>query len=149
MIPARSTVVAMIGLLLSTGALAEDDPLDVVNGFQEALRRGDGQTARALLAPDVLIYESGGQERSRNEYAGGHLAGDIAFMAGAKVEKLDQSEMTSADLAVVTTRSRLAASSKGKPVVLLSTETMVLRRVADRWQIAHIHWSSRPASAGK
>jgi hypothetical protein len=28
-------------------------------------------------------------------------------------------------------------------MVLLATETMVLRRAGDDWRIVHIHWSSR------
>lgn len=146
----RRTLMLGLALAIFTADAAEREPLDplgTVNAFQAALSNGDEATATMLLAPDVLIYESGGQERSRSEYAAGHLAGDIAFMAGAKVQRLEQAQTAAGDLAVVTTRSRIVTRSKDKAVDLLSTETMVLRRVGSRWRIVHIHWSSRPSSA--
>jgi hypothetical protein len=33
-----------------------------------------------------------------------------------------------------------------KPVELVSTETMVLRKGEAGWRIEHIHWSSQPVS---
>ena len=36
---------------------------------------------------------------------------------------------------------------KGKPLRLVSTETMILDKSSGDWQIVHIHWSSRPKKA--
>jgi ketosteroid isomerase-like protein len=44
----------------------------------------------------------------------------------------------------VGTESELHASKDGKPITLLSTETMVLKNTPNGWRIVHIHWSSRP-----
>src|SRR3546814_6689524 len=41
-----------------------------------ALSSGDLDTVKALLAPEVLILESGGAERSREEYLGHHAISD-------------------------------------------------------------------------
>ena len=35
---------------------------------------------------------------------------------------------------------------QGKALDLVTTETMVLRRVGKAWKIAHIHWSSEKQS---
>ncbi|WP_379655388.1 nuclear transport factor 2 family protein [Pseudoxanthomonas sp. UC19_8] len=48
------------------------------------------------------------------------------------------------ELAWVGSESELHASKDGKPLTLLSTETMVLKRGTQGWRIVHIHWSSRP-----
>ena len=56
--------------------------------FNEAIARGDLAAARALLMPEVLIFESGDAERSADEYSRHHLPSDIEFMARIKVEQL-------------------------------------------------------------
>jgi hypothetical protein len=43
----------------------------------------------------------------------------------------------------VATESELHLQKDGKPVTMLSTETMLLQRRAAVWKIVHIHWSSR------
>ena len=53
----------------------------VVDAFHTALEHGDTEGTLALLAEDVLIFESGDAERSRDEYAEHHLAADAAFSA--------------------------------------------------------------------
>ena len=45
-------------------APAATTPEATVDAFAQALRRGDTATLRGLLAPDVLILEGGGAERS-------------------------------------------------------------------------------------
>ncbi len=124
---------------------ASQEPRAVVEAFQAALLAGDAKAAAELLAPDVLIYEFGGQESSREEYGAEHLKADIAALAGATVQQLDQRQVVDGGLAIVTTRSRMTGKSGDKPFDVFSTETMVLRRDGRQWRIAHIHWSSHPA----
>lgn len=144
-----STPAAAFLLLAACAPPATEQPLAVVEAFGQALVAGDGDRAQALLAPDVLIYEFGGQEASRDEYAAGHLKADMAFLKGASVSTLDRRESVHGDLAVVTTRTRTTGTYKDQPVDQLGTETMVLRRDGTTWRITHIHWSSRKAPAPK
>ena len=58
-----------------------DTATDVVNAFHAALKRGDATAALNLMAEDVVIFESGGVERHRAEYATHHLKSDAAFSA--------------------------------------------------------------------
>lgn len=132
-------------LLAACTPRAEDEPRAAVAAFQQALLAGDGPRALELLAPDVLIYEFGSQEASRDEYAASHLKADIEALAGATVQQLDQRQVIDGDIAVVTTRSRMTGKGGGKPFDLLGTETMVLRRHGGNWRITHIHWSARDA----
>lgn len=115
-----------------------------VAAFQAALKSGDTVTAISLLSPDVLIYEGGGAERSRDEYAASHLAGDMAFLKTAQIEVLKRSSGGSGDMSWVNTESRIRGkSSKGRPLDVASTETALLRKTGDGWRITHLHWSSR------
>ena len=135
-------------LLLSTAvpAPAKDamDPTGTADAFAAALGAGDEATVKLLLAPDVLIYESGGQESSRDEYAAHHMKADMAFLAKAQVQVIDRRHGTSGDLAWVATRSRTTGTYKDKPVDFYGTESLVLRRDPGGWRIVHVQWSSQP-----
>lgn len=139
-------VCGVLGIVIgamSPGLLAEDSatPESTAAAFRRALESGQEQAALALLAPDVLVYESGDRNRSRDEYAARHLRADLAFLAKARVRQLEQKAWAHGDLAWVATRSRIA----GRSLELIGTETLVLRRTPEGWRIVHIHWSSRPA----
>lgn len=127
------------------------EPVAVVERFFQLLASGDTRSASGLLDPSVVIFESGGAERSRAEYASHHLGADSQFLKTVKHELLSRTGDARGDLAWVATESRLTASGK-QPADLVSTETMVLRKAQGGWRIVHIHWSSRPmqpAAAGK
>jgi ketosteroid isomerase-like protein len=140
---------SLLLLALSIGAARApgtnaDAPAAVVDAFGKALAAGDTAAALSLLDPGVTILESGGVERSRDEYAAHHLGADIAFLREATVTPGWRTTDTSGDRALVLSESRVAAVVKGKPVKLLNTETMALKQTPDGWRIVHIHWSSRP-----
>lgn len=118
--------------------------VEVVEAFNRALAAADFATVERLLDPDVLILESGGAERSRDEYLGHHAKSDAKFLAGARSTLQRRRARIDGDLVWVGSEGELHATSKGQPVALLNTETMVLRRTADGWRIVHVHWSSRP-----
>lgn len=120
------------------------DAVAVVDRFQQLLAKGNTTAAAELLDPAVLIFESGGAERSRAEYASHHLKEDAAFMKTATLSPLSRTGDVSGDIAFVATESALK-SSGAKPVDLVTTETMVLKRTSQGWRVAHVHWSSRKA----
>ncbi|MFL6602571.1 MAG: c-type cytochrome [Steroidobacteraceae bacterium] len=142
---AVSKVAASAGGRLPASAAA---PLAVVDEFFRALASGDTASVTRILDPAVLIYESGGAERSREEYTSHHLGSDVAFLKTARHRLLSRTGDTLGDLAWVASESQLSSSSKGKPVNLVSTETMVLRKTSEGWRIVHIHWSSRRLKDG-
>jgi ketosteroid isomerase-like protein len=116
----------------------------VVERFSAALQAGDLETAGALLAEDVLILESGGAERSRAEYLGGHAGHDAEFLKQVHVQVQRRTAKAAGDFAWVGTESQMHGRKDGKPTTVLSTETMLVQRGADGWRIVHVHWSSRP-----
>ena len=116
----------------------------VVDQFSAAMKAGDLDRAGGLLADDVLILESGGAEHSRKEYLAGHAVHDAAFLKNAHVQITRRTARMEGKVTWVGTESELHSSKDGKPLTMLSTETMVLRQTQAGWRITHIHWSSRP-----
>lgn len=121
------------------------EPAAVVDAFFNALKSGDLVKARSLLDPQVRIFESGGAERSVEEYASHHMPADSAFLKSASQEVTTRVADAVGDLAWVASEQRIKGESRGKPIDILSTETMVLHKTADGWRIVHIHWSSQAA----
>ncbi len=151
-----ATLVSLIGLIAEAGATepAAQGPsgdavaasgrraAEVVHAFHTALRRGDTRSAAALLADDALIFESGGVERSKAEYAAHHLPADAAFSKAVPAARTRRTGYAIGDLAWIATEGRTTGTYKDKPVDRITTETMVLRRNGNSWNIVHIHWSS-------
>ena len=115
---------------------------DTVDAFHTALAAGDTKQALVLLADDVLIYEGGGAETSKAEYAAHHLEADMAFLKGVKQSVSARTAQASGDVAWVTSQGETTGTYKDKTIDSASTETIVLRRNNEQWKIVHIHWSS-------
>lgn len=122
-------------------------PAAVVDKFHDALRRGDTASAAGLLADNALIFEEGGAERSKQEYASHHLGADAAFSQAIAGRITGRRGMAAGDMAWIASEGRITGAYKGKAVDRITTETMVLRRSGKAWRIVHIHWSS--AAAGQ
>lgn len=119
----------------------------VVDAFHSALGRGDTATALAQLADDVLIFEAGGAERSKAEYASAHLAGDAAFAQAVPGKVVRRTGGLSGAFAWVASDGRTQGRYKDRDVDRVTTETILLRRDGRGWKIVHVHWSSRAAAA--
>lgn len=126
-----------------TVAVEAADAARTVDAFHAALKAGNTAAALALMAPDVMIFEEGGAERSRDEYASHHLGSDAAFAAASEATVARRSGWADGDVAWVTSEGRTTGQFNGRAVDRLTTETMVLKRHADGWRVHHVHWSSR------
>ena len=123
-------------------AAAAGTPAAAVEGFHSALAVGDRERALAWLDPKVVIFESGGAEMSREEYASHHLESDMAFVAATKAEVVDRQAQAAGDTAWVLSRTRTTGQFHDRPIDADGVETMVLQRDGGQWRIIHIHWSS-------
>ena len=152
----------LIALLLFSGLAAAHEsspksdipasakaPAAVVDRFFAALSAGDLAQAGALLDPNVIILESGGAEHSATEYLGGHAKSDAQFLKGSHHVLSRRTARASGNVAWVLSESELHVEKDGKPLIFLSTETMVLHSGKDGWKIVHIHWSSREMKPGE
>ncbi len=146
-LPLSGSVVLLAGPSAPPAEAATMSPLQVVEQFHTAMKRGDAVAVAALMADDAVIYEQGWVEVSKDEYVTGHLPGDIAYSAGMTDQVVSRRVSTSGSFAVVMTQSRTTGTYEGKPVDREGTETMVLKRVKGAWLITHIHWSSHAKKA--
>ncbi|MDP9421404.1 MAG: nuclear transport factor 2 family protein [Pseudomonadota bacterium] len=113
-----------------------------VDAFHAALRSGNTKAALSHLAENALIYEAGGVERGRQEYASHHLGADSAFSQAVPSTVTRRAGEAVGNIAWIATEGRTTGTFKGKAVDRVTTETMVLRRQGNAWKIVHIHWSS-------
>lgn len=113
-----------------------------VDAFHQALACGDRAAAAALMAKDALIYESGGVERSKAEYAAHHLSADAAFAQAVRRTLTRRQVRAEGGSAWVASEASVVGTFKGRAINSRSVETMVLRRAGPAWRIVHIHWSS-------
>lgn len=123
---------------------AAADAVKVVDAFSAAIKSVKLDEAERLLDPQVLILESGSSERSRDEYMRSHVIADAAFLQNAKQQLRYRQARADGNIAWVASESTLTAQQNGKAVVVLSTETMLLKKTTSGWRIVHVHWSSRP-----
>lgn len=122
----------------------EASPRHVVEAFHKALQDGAREAALALLSPNVVIFESGGAELSREEYASHHLEADLSFSKTVDRKVTWTRDKNNGDLAWVLSRGTTTGNFRGKSIHSRFAESMVLVREDDGWRIAHVHWSSRP-----
>lgn len=124
--------------------VAADSPQATADAFHDALAAGDEAAVRRLLAPEVLILESGGSEKSLEEYAAHHMRADMEFMRAVKAELLSRASGITGDTAWVATERAVRGKVGARDVAVKSQETLVLRREAAGWRIVHVHWSNSP-----
>ncbi len=123
---------------------AEPDSAEAaLNAFHAALKAGDGERALGFLAPDVLILESGGAERSRDEYAGHHLGSDMAFLKNMTDTLINRELLQLDNRAVILSTGLTQGTFRGEDIKLSTAETAILEKRGNRWIITHLHWSSR------
>jgi methionine-rich copper-binding protein CopC len=116
-----------------------------VDAFHRSLATGDTAAAARLLSDDALIFEAGGVERSKAEYAAHHLLADAEYSQAVPSVVTRRSGGVAGRLAWIASEGRTSGSFRGKAVDRSTAETMLLRRVGGSWKIAHIHWSSATA----
>lgn len=127
-------------------AAAPAAALAALDAFHAALGRGDTAGALARLADDVLIYEQGGAERSKAEYASHHLGSDAEFAKATRRELTTRRSFAAGDMVVVTSEARTTGRFRDRDIDTRGKETAVLRRTGGAWRIVHVHWSSQRAT---
>jgi len=139
--------IAFFGLALGSVVNAAPSPgAEAARGaFHAALAKGDTKAAAALLTDDALIFEEGGAEHSKAEYAAHHLPADAEFARSIKMSPARRFGDQANGMAWIATEGRMTGMYKGKHVDRITTESMVLRETAAGWKIVHIHWSSAAA----
>ena len=124
-------------------AAVAQTPAETVLAFHEAVAALDTVQSLEYLHPDVIIFESGRAEMSRDEFASGHLGADMSFAAEMTREVTYSQTITEGDVAVVMNRTATSGMMGDREINSVGVETVTLRRQNGAWKIMHIHWSSR------
>jgi len=141
--PAISVLILAIFLpALTAVPAAAETPEAKVAAYHQALLDGDIEAAGGMLSEDLLLYEDGIPETSRERYVGGHLKLDIAFSQGAKRTLENQTSWTEGNTSTICSTYDLKTRYKGKRYHLKTAETMTLKKKDGQWVIVHIHWSN-------
>lgn len=141
-------VLGVISIFFVTSAWSETLSPDAVavtaavDGFHEALRRGDAKAAMELLAPDAVILESGAAE-TREEYERHHLSEDMEFAREVETARSVINVVVEGNAAWITATSQSSGSFHGRQINSSGTKLIVLTKSSSGWRIRAIHWSSR------
>ena len=113
--------IAMALVFLSSAAAAAPnaDAVAVVETFHAALGRGDAKAAAALLADDAIIFEEGGAERSKAEYAAHHSPADAVFSQAVKSLTTRRSGDAAGEMAWVSSEGRTTGTYKATVTINL------------------------------
>lgn len=112
-----------------------------VEGFANALQKGDASAAMGWLATDALIIESGSQQ-TRAEYEQKHLHEDMAMLKAVPMTRSDLVVKQEGSAAWATSLYRINGTFEGKDINSQGAELMVLTKTAAGWKIRAIHWSN-------
>ncbi|MBW3570946.1 MAG: DUF4198 domain-containing protein [Gemmatimonadetes bacterium] len=115
---------------------------DVVDRFHAGLVAADTAAVLRLLAPEVVVQESGGVE-TLSEYRSHHLPGDMAFARAVERDRSPIRVQVKGDVGWATSTSTTLGEYRGRTINSQGAELMVLRRDPEGWRIVAIHWSSR------
>lgn len=108
--------------------------------FQTAMDTGDAPTVMRYIADDALMME-GGTIENRMQYEQNHLPADLEFAKGMTATRMPVQQTVRGDVAWVRTSTEFRGTFEGKPLALLSLETMVMTREPEGWKINALHWS--------
>lgn len=147
-------LVASSGLAVASSPVVVRHPgsdsaavVNVVASFHAALLHADSAGALALLAPDVLVLESGDVE-TLPDYRAHHIGADIAFARAVPGIRTTVAARVAGNTAWVTSTSVTQGKYEGRVVNSAGAELMVLTRATPRapWLVRAIHWSSHRRS---
>lgn len=97
-----------------------------------------------MMAPDLVVFETGYLEATREEYIKSSLDEDVAFASVTEYRPLSRGVIGSGDHMTVLTKASIKGLFAGQTVDLQQSETMILRRAGTSWEIVHLHWSAHP-----
>ena len=128
-------------IALSVNVMSDENALQALQQFHQALQEKKGETALNLLSDDAEIFESGYAE-TKKEYAAHHLAADIDYASATQDKLLHQTMQCDTTMCVIQRQSETTGSYRKKVVHTINMETAVLKNIDGKWRIQHLHWSS-------
>jgi len=125
-------------------ASSPQTPAGFADAFHEAMRTRNRALVLSMLAPDLVVFETGYLEATRDEYARDSLNDDIKFASAMEYRVLSRGVIGSGENMSVLTKASVHGMFGDRRVDLVQSETMILRRTKMAWEIVHLHWSAHP-----
>jgi ketosteroid isomerase-like protein len=142
---ALSAVMSRAATAQSRSAAAIADSAAIVATvarFHSLLAAGDSAGAARLLAPDLMVLESGEIE-TRAQYLAQHIGADIEYARAVPAERQVIAVNRQGDVAWLVASSAARGTFRNRPIDSRGAELMVLSRGQSGWLIRAIHWSSQ------
>lgn len=112
-----------------------------VESYNQAFVSKDLPALKALLAPDIVLYEHSVKNIGLDDVWDHHLRAEVEAFEGTKAEFTDVKVWAVQDMALVTRQYAISATMNGRPIDARGNETMVWTRRDGVWRVAHIHYS--------
>jgi ketosteroid isomerase-like protein len=130
---------------------AESDLRAAVERYNQAFLGKDLVALKALLAPDVILYEHSVKNIGLDDVWENHLRPEVEAFENTKGEFTDVRVWVSGDVALVTRQYSIQAVMRGRNIDARGNESMGWARRDGQWKVIHIHYSHpcpRPAPPG-
>jgi ketosteroid isomerase-like protein len=119
----------------------EDAVRKALDAYDQAVAKKDVDAVRAMLAPEILLYEHSVRNDGAKDAFENHLKPEILEGDGLQLSFYDLRVTASPGLALITRQYRVQGKFEGKAVDSKGNETHVWEQKDGRWKIIHIHYS--------
>lgn len=129
----------------------EADVRAAVDAYNRAFITKDLVALKALLAPDVVLYEHSVRNIGLEDVWEHHLKPEVSAFQDTHADFTDVRLWVEGGVALVTRQYSIRATMNGKPLEAKGNETMGWARRDGQWRVVHIHYSHpcpRPAVGG-
>jgi len=119
----------------------EADVRAAVARYNRAFVQKELTALKALLAPDIVLYEHSVRNIGLDDVWDHHLRPEVEAFQETKAAFTDERVWVSGDVALVTRQYSIQAVMNGRPIDARGNETMGWARRGGEWQVVHIHYS--------
>ena len=120
---------------------AEADVRAAVARYNRAFVEKDLPALKALLAPDIVLYEHSVRNIGLDDVWEHHLKPEVEAFQQTKAAFSDERVWVAGDVALVTRQYSIQAVMNGRPIDARGNETMGWIRRGGEWRVVHIHYS--------
>lgn len=125
----------------ATAQNAEPEVRAAVARYNRAFVQKDLPALKALLAPDIVLYEHSVRNIGLDDVWEHHLRPEVEAFQQTKAEFTDERVWVAGDVALVTRQYSIQAVMNGRPIDARGNETMGWARREGEWRVVHIHYS--------
>ena len=138
-------MVICVAIVVPARALSAQNPENAVRAavaeYNRAMEAKDLPALKALLTPDIVLYEHSVRNIGIDDVWEHHLKPEVTAFENMRAAFTDVRVSATPDMALVTRQYSIQATMNGKPIDAKGNETMVWVRRDGPWRVAHIHYS--------